>query len=390
MIAPALSTAQTGSGGKADRRVRMGIVGGGFGAAFQWHLDPGCVVQAVSDLREDRRKVLRDVYRCDNIYPSLEELIRDQSVDAVAVFTGAPDHVRHACACMKAGKHVISAVPAAISMEQAEELWETQKVTGMTYMMAETSYYHQAMISARWFYKEGKFGDLYYTEAEYHHAGMEYALWQEADGTHTWRWAFPPMLYPTHCTAFLVGLTGERLVEVTCIGWKDGDPIMKGNPYKNEFWSETALFKTDRGHAFRVAVYWRGAFVGTERAQWYGSKMSFFEPHPNGTGAVIRRASGVMEKDSAGFTRAAAEFEPYTIPEWWQTELPEPMRMYVGHDGAEPFLTHEFVDALRHGREPAISLEEALAYTVPGIVAHKSACQGGRQMSIKNFGKQTG
>ena len=30
----------------------------------------------------------------------------------------------------------------------------------------------------------------------------------------TWRYGFPPMLYPTHSTGFLVGVTGERLVEV--------------------------------------------------------------------------------------------------------------------------------------------------------------------------------
>ncbi|MBN2293476.1 MAG: twin-arginine translocation signal domain-containing protein, partial [Pirellulales bacterium] len=25
---------------KSDKKIRMGIVGGGFGASFQWHLDP--------------------------------------------------------------------------------------------------------------------------------------------------------------------------------------------------------------------------------------------------------------------------------------------------------------------------------------------------------------
>ncbi|PIZ29790.1 MAG: oxidoreductase, partial [Armatimonadetes bacterium CG_4_10_14_0_8_um_filter_66_14] len=34
----------------SDRKIRMGIVGGGFGASFQWHLDPNCIVEAVSDL----------------------------------------------------------------------------------------------------------------------------------------------------------------------------------------------------------------------------------------------------------------------------------------------------------------------------------------------------
>lgn len=392
-LAPNLAIAQTTGGTEksmetSSKKIRIGVVGGGFGAAFHWHRDPNCIVEAVSDLRNDRRKHLQDVYKCDKPYPSLEELIKDKDVEAVAVFTGAPDHVRHAVACMKAGKHVISAVPACISIEQAEELLQAQKKTGLTYMMAETSYYHPVMISACRMYKEGKFGDIYYTEAEYHHAGMEYSLWKDKQGKHTWRWGYPPMLYPTHCTSFLIGVTGERLTEVSCIGWGDGDPIMEGNTYdNNKFWNETALFKTDRGNAFRVSINWRGAFGGTERAQWYGSKMSLFEPHPNGVGPVIRRATDKFVKDGAGYDVGLAEFEKYEVPKWTD-ELPEPMRVGGGHEGAEPFLTHEFIDALVNERKPAIDIYEALAYTVPGIIAHKSALAGGKQMKVPVYDRK--
>jgi predicted dehydrogenase len=283
---------------------------------------------------------------------------------------------------MKAGKHVISAVPAALTLESAKELLETVKATGLTYMMAETSYYRQPAISARMFYKEGRFGNLYYTESEYHHAGLE-ALWFEADGTPTWRHAYPPMLYPTHCTAFLVGTTGERLTEVTCLGWGDDDPLLKGNAYQNPFWNETALFKTDQGNAFRVAVYWKGAHRGTERAQWYGDRMSFFMHHPNGLGSVIVRSGKQEEKDDAGFVRQLSAFEPYEQPKWWETDmLPPPLRHGSGHDGSHPFLTHEFIDALVKERKPAIDIHEALAYTVPGIVAHQSALKGGEQLKV--------
>jgi predicted dehydrogenase len=371
--------------GNSSKKIRMGVVGGGFGTYFPWHLDPNSTVEAITDLREDRRKHQQDVYKCDKAYASLEELIQDKDIDAVAVFSGAPYHVEHAVACMRAGKHVISAVPACISIEQAEELLAAQKATGMTYMMAETSYYYPALISARKFYEEGKFGDIYYTEAEYHHAGMEYCLWKDEQGNHTWRWAYPPMLYPTHCTAFLVGLTGERLTEVSCIGWGDGDPIMDGNPYNNKFWNETALFQTDRGHAFRVSINWRGAFGGTERAQWYGSRMSLFDGHPNGTGRIIRRATHEMGQDGAGYAVQEATFENYTPPNWAEELLPESLRVGGGHDGAEPFLVHEFIDALVNERKPAIDIHEALAYTVPGIIAHASAVASGKQMRVPSF-----
>ena len=94
----------------------------------------------------------------------------------------------------------------------------------LTYMMAETSYYQQLTISARRFQQQGAFGRIYSCESEYHHAGLD-SLFVE-QGERTWRYGFPPMHYPTHCTAHLLSVTGERITDVTCIGWGDGDPIL--------------------------------------------------------------------------------------------------------------------------------------------------------------------
>lgn len=387
-LAPGLLHAQEATMIRSDKKIRIGVVGGGFGTTFHWDEHPNCVVEAVSDLIDWKRENLKKVYKCDKAYNSLEELIKDKNVDAVAVFTGAPDHVPHTVACMNAGKHVISAVPAAMSMEQAEELAAIVKKTGLTYMMAETSYFQQFMISARKFWAEKQFGDIYYSESEYHHGGMEYSLWFDANKKPTWRWGLPPMLYPTHCTAFLVGLTGERLTEVMCTGWKDDDPIIKGNTYKdNPFWNETAFFRTDKGNSHRASCYWRGAFRGTVGARWYGNKMSFFSANPNGLGPVIARHDVTnASKDDAGFYVQEAALEQYAQVEWWKTEmLPESMRHDSGHEGSHTFISHEFIDALVTGRQPVIDVYEALAYTVPGIIAHESALAGGKPMKIPTF-----
>jgi len=367
-----------------SKKIRIGVVGGGFGRAFQWHEHPDCIVAAVSDLRPERRAALAQTYGCERTYESLEKLVLDPELDAVAVFTGAPDHVRHVVAALEAGKHVICAVPAAMSLEECRILVDTVERTGLTYMMAETSYYQQPTISARKFYEEGRFGSLYFCESEYHHAGLE-ALYFE-DGMRTWRHGLAPMHYPTHCTAHLLGVTRERLTSVSCLGWGDDDPILQDNAYDNPFWNETAFFKSDRGTAFRVAVYWKGAHRGTERAQWYGDRMSFFSRHPNGLGPVIVRAGNQTELDAGGFTRQLPAFEAYEQPEWWKTDrLPTPLRHDSGHEGSHTFLTHEFIDALVHGRRPTVDVYEAVAYTAPGIVAHQSALRGGEQLAIPSF-----
>jgi len=42
----------------AVTKIRMGVVGGNFGRSFYWHEHPNCVVEAVSDLRPERREGL--------------------------------------------------------------------------------------------------------------------------------------------------------------------------------------------------------------------------------------------------------------------------------------------------------------------------------------------
>jgi hypothetical protein len=152
-----------------SRKVRIGVVGGGFGADFQWHLHPNCVVHAVSDLRPDRRAHLMQAYKCNRSYESLEKLLLDKEIDAVAIFTEPPNHVRHCVAVMNSGKHVICAVPACMSLEEAQELKDTKKRTGRIYMMAETSYYRAHTILARELFQQGKFGEIFYSEVEYYH-----------------------------------------------------------------------------------------------------------------------------------------------------------------------------------------------------------------------------
>ena len=74
---------------QSDRKIRIGVVGGGFGCSFQWHEHPNCIVYAVSDLRTDRRGRLMQVYKCDRAYESLEKLILDGEIEAVAVLPAA-------------------------------------------------------------------------------------------------------------------------------------------------------------------------------------------------------------------------------------------------------------------------------------------------------------
>ena len=99
----AVLPARAADRGRTDK-VRLAVVGGGFGATFWWHEHPNCQVTAVTDLREDRRHRLMARYSCKNVFDSLEIMLDKAAADfdAVAVFSGAPRHVDHVVMCMEA------------------------------------------------------------------------------------------------------------------------------------------------------------------------------------------------------------------------------------------------------------------------------------------------
>ena len=371
---------------ESGKTIRMGVVGGGFGASFHWHEHPNCVVTGVTDLRPDRRKKLRDNYKCDNVYDSLEQMLKKaKDIDAVAVFSGAPDHTKHTKMCMERGWHVVSACPACMSIEEAEILKEVKERTGRKYMMAESSYYRQDCIFARNLYKEGGFGELFYSEVEYYHDGKAENLvadkksrYYMPDGSLSWRWGLPPILYPTHSLGFLVGVTKERITRVSCLGWgkvEEDWPTLKQNVYNNPFYNQAAIMQTDRGHMCRCNVFFR-CVAGGERAQWLGDNASLYMANygvHNAPVKKIRRGNHLPQV-------------PLEIPKYWQSDmLPKPMRHSSGHGGSAVFISAEFVNALLEEREPAIDLYESLAMTVPGIIAHQSSLKQGEQLNVPQF-----
>lgn len=378
------------------KKIRMGVVGGNFGCAFYWNEHPNCQVTGVTDLLPDRRKRLQNVYKCETAYDSLEEMVeKANDVDAVAIFSGAPDHTKHAMMCFNRGWHVISAVPACFTLDEAAQLKETVERTGLNYMLAETSYYRQPCIFARELYRDGVFGNLFYTEAEYYHDRGDLARlindkksrFFMPDGSHSWRWGMPGMHYPTHATGLLVGVTKERIVKVSCLGWGTGDhPFLTDNVYDNPYWNEASMMATDRGNMLRCNVFWLCSAHG-ERAQWMGDKAMFYMDKGDIHGPKLKyRTEG---KTASRYDLPVQAGGDVDVPIYWKTDmLPEAMRHDSDHGGAHTFIAAEFINALLEERSPAIDVYESLAMTVPGVVAHESALKGGEQLAVPQFDKR--
>jgi predicted dehydrogenase len=386
------------------RPVRIGVVGGGFGAQFQWHLHPDAAVVAVCDLREDRLKVLKDTYRCDALYKDYRQFLKHRRLEAVAIFTPPHLHVPMALEALAAGKHVISAVPAGLAEAELEQLLAAVKKSGLKYMMAETSRFRADVMSCMEWAREGRFGTIFYSEAEYHHSGenefcygesfacqtcqleaYETGQFRAERGVQTWS-CLPPMFYPTHATGLVLPVIGERFTEVTALGWGDQSAMLgPKNHYRNPFWNSQAFFKTSKGHSARIAVWWHAAAGHVERGAFYGDKLSYVMARPEGSPTVTIHQQP-RKQSQIGIYDSHVTISPFKVPDH-REKLPKALRAVRSpHGNSHPFITDEFIRSIVEDRPPAVNAWEAIAYTLPGLIAHQSALAGGRQMKIRDFG----
>jgi len=342
----------------SDRKIRMGIVGYGlckFGAEFGFQNHPNVEIIAVSDLFPDRCAELAKVCGCSKTYPSLEELVKDDKIEAVFIATDAPSHVQHAIEVLRHGKHVATAVPAVFgSLEDADRLFEAVSVSGLKYMMFETSSFHEDLYSMRKIYEAGGLGKLVYSEGEYFHY-MDEPLPSYKD----WRVGLPPQWYPTHSNAYFICVTGGSYTEVSCLGMPSIVSHLQAvnNRYKNPFGTEIALFRTSEGGMARMGVSWDTPGDSGERGRVRGQKGSFYGKYEG------------LEK---------------TLPDLNRPSLP-PGVPRGGHGGSHGNLMNEFITSILQDRKPLVDIAWALNLTVAGIVAHHSALKDGELMKIPQY-----
>jgi predicted dehydrogenase len=342
----------------SDRKIRVGLVGYGycqFSAAFSFQYHPNVEVVAVSDLIPERCDGLAQAARCDKKYPSLEELVKDKSIEAVFVATDAPSHARHCTEVLKHGKHVASAVPAVLgSLEDADRLLETVKNSGLKYMMFETSYFHEDLYAMREIYKAGGLGKLVYAEGEYfHYSDVPLPSYKG------WRIGMPPLWYPTHADAYYVGVNGGSFTEVSCLGMPSviDQYHSANNHYNNPFGSEFALYRTSEGGMARMACSWDTPGRSGEMGRIRGQRGTYYDKYEG------------LEKN----------LPPTKRP-------PLPPKVEPGyHGGSHGYLMNEFITAIIQDRKPLVDIAQALNMTVAGVVAHQSALKDGELMKIPQY-----
>jgi predicted dehydrogenase len=218
---------------KLNRRIRLGMVGGGQGAFI------GAVHRTAARL-DDRYELVAAALSSDpqrsldsarellipRSYASfaemaVEEAKRSDGIDAVAIVT--PNHVHHAVATafLKAGIHVICDKPLTTTLEDADDLSKTVAQTGLIFGLTHTYAGYPMVRQMREMVTGGELGPIRMIQVEYAQdwlstplelSGMKQADWRTDParsgpagclgdiGTHAY-----------HLACFTTGLTCEQV-----------------------------------------------------------------------------------------------------------------------------------------------------------------------------------
>lgn len=343
--------------------------------------------------------------------PSLDELCR-KDVDAVAIFTQNWLHGPQAVQVLKAGLHVYSAVPSAITIEEITGLVKTVGATGKIYMIGETSYYYPCALYCRERFKKGDFGHIVYAEGEYYH-DFDHGLYEVNKWRGGVRWkeiaGSPPMFYPTHSVSMIVSVTGAHATHVSCLGYVDRHDdglFRKGvNIWDNEFSNETALMRMSDGSMCRINEFRRIGHPGEVRMSLYGTLGSYEEQWQGQvwatkdrkcweklndtlacTGRTVKVGGDIMDAKVGGDASFSGVSQVHPV-----SRLPKEFAgLPNGHCGSHQFLVDDFVKACVSGEQPPNNVWQAARYLVPGLIAHESAKQGGKLLEVPDFGDAPG
>ncbi len=234
-------------------QLNFGIVGaGGRGGGFRLGIEAtGARIHAVCDVNEEKLGQAMETLGASEKYTDLEEMLDKSDVDAVIVGTPMPFHAPQAIAALGRGVHVLSEVPAAVSIDECKALVAAANASSAVYMMAENFTYMKPNVLVKELVRRGLFGDVYYAEGEYLHElkGLnEITTWRRK-----WQTGIRGITYGTHSLGpILQWMAGDRVARVCCEGSGSHHVDPRGNAYADD--TSVMLCKTAKGALIKIRV----------------------------------------------------------------------------------------------------------------------------------------
>jgi hypothetical protein len=181
---------------KPFHNLRVGVIGLGRGMAgiTGFTLVPGSYISAICDLNEARRTAsLKFIEEHKGPKPTIygdkgpedwKKLCEDPNVDLVYNATPWELHVPIALYAMKCGKHVVTEVPSAFTVDECWELVETSEKTQRHCMQLENCCYGESEMLAFNLVHKGMLGEITHGEGAYIHDLRTYTYdkWNDVKG----------------------------------------------------------------------------------------------------------------------------------------------------------------------------------------------------------------
>ena len=367
----------------SERKIRIAVVGLGFGAEFIPIHQAHPLVELVGICRRNEAELNKvgDAFGVAKRYTDYEALLQDPEVDAVHINSPIPDHAPQSIQALRAGKHVLCTVPMATTVQECEEICRAVGETGLKYMMAETVVYSREFLFIKEMYDKGDLGKLQYLAASHP---------QDMDGWPDYWEKMVPMHYATHVVAPCLGLVDGRAEYVSCFGSgtvRDSIARKSGNRFAVESCHIKIKDSDLSAHVWRflydVARQYR------ESIDVYGSKKSFewtlVENEPHILHVAKRPEPEIPEKVEVP---DYAHRLPEAVQKFTQSIEDDRHLSFVqggGHGGSHPHMVHEFASAVVEDRDPWPNAKTAANWTCVGICAHQSAAQGGQIVPLPEF-----
>jgi len=387
--------------------IRLAILGtGGRGTyLLSVALRSGKVsVTALCDINRDRlQRAARLVTANGSAPPALlgkdeedwRNLLALKTVDAILIATPVQLHASMAAAALRGGKHVLSEVPAAITLEGCWDIVRAERESGCLYMMSENCCYWRHVLAVARMVEQGLFGELTYAECGYVHNCTNILF--GPDHQPTWRGRIMTNItgnaYPTHAIGpvakWLDAGRGNRFVSLVAMmtGQKSFRAFLEKrlppeSPWRKEPFrngdSTTSLIRTERG----VLIDLRYDIVSPR-------------PHPQTTYFALQGTRGSYESRWNGiWLEGKSKGNQWEDFNRYQDEYDHPLwrkggdaARGTGHGGADHFVVNAFLDALAGGKPSPIGAAEAAMWSAITPLSGRSIQGGSVPVSFPDFFK---
>lgn len=365
-------------------KLNVGLVGAvGRGGDFRRGFETnGARIHAVCDTQAEKIEECRVRMGASEKYTDYAEMLQKAELDAVVVGTPMPFHVPMSIQALERGLHVMSEVPASVSIEESRALVAACKKAKGLYMMAENYTYIQANVVVRELVRQGLFGETYFGEAEYLHElkGLnEITRWRRQ-----WQTGINGITYGTHSLGpILQWMPGDRVTSVSCVGTGARHKDPRGKEYENEA-TCMMLCKTARNALIKIRV---DMLSDRPHAMTNYQLQGTDGCYESGRGGPCDRPKiwlralnrGMKWVDFESFVNLNPLAEKY-VPDIWRNPPAEALK--AGHGGGDYFEVRDFVRAIRGEEACPIGIHEAMDMTLPGLVSQLSIREGGRWMEV--------